>query len=318
MREITHLSPTRLLAFEQDPQAFYLAYLADNRPQREPQTQPMSVGSSFDAWVKSFLYRELFGSRDPAFEFEALFDAQVEPHNRDWAFSAGRHCFDRYASVGALNDLLSQLRSSVGEPRFELEVKGTIRHGRASVTLLGKPDLQWFNKHGLTLILDWKVNGYCSKYPPSPAFGYVRCRGSDTKAHPKCKLIPYKGTHINGATVMEAVDAKWATQLVTYAWLMGENVGGDFVLAVDQLVCNAVKSTPPEIRVAEHRCQVNPEFQADVFRRYTVCWDACTSGHFFRYLSLEESQRRCATLDRVAEPGKQKLTLDEWLVLVTR
>src|SRR4051812_14365124 len=111
MRKIEYLSPTSLELFYKNQQEFYLRYLSDKRPPRIPQDRPMSVGSSFDAHAKSYLHQNLFGKgHDPKFDLKNLFEAQVEPQNRDWALAAGQHAFDVYKRSGALADLMLDLQ----------------------------------------------------------------------------------------------------------------------------------------------------------------------------------------------------------------
>src|ERR1700733_9743280 len=98
MRKMAYLSPTSLSLFLKDETQFYMQYLAENRPARPPQTVPMAVGSSFDAFAKSYLYEALFGKKDPKFELMAIFEAQVEPQNRDRAYKDGEHVFKEYNS----------------------------------------------------------------------------------------------------------------------------------------------------------------------------------------------------------------------------
>ena len=71
----------------------------------------MSIGSAFDAFLKSHLHKVLFGGTDPRFELEAIFEEQVESHNRDWAKVHGEYVFNFYRECGALADLhLSKAR----------------------------------------------------------------------------------------------------------------------------------------------------------------------------------------------------------------
>ena len=61
----------------------------------------MSVGGSFDAYAKSALHERLFGKgAAPQFEFQTIFENQVEPHNRDFALEAGKYIFDCYVLTG--------------------------------------------------------------------------------------------------------------------------------------------------------------------------------------------------------------------------
>jgi len=155
MRQPKYLSPSSLACFYNDRTAYYLRYLADNRPPREKQTKPMAVGSAFDAYVKAHLEKCLFGKE----LFEELFESQVEEHNRDWAREAGKHVFDAYRVSGALKDLLIELQQSKEPPVFE----GTINEEVNGVPLLGKPDVFFINKYDAHIIFDWKVNRQCRK-----------------------------------------------------------------------------------------------------------------------------------------------------------
>ena len=54
--------------------------------------------------MKSMLYAAVFGpSADPQYEFGALFEAQVEPHNRDFAIKAGKHATGLHSLVPMTN-----------------------------------------------------------------------------------------------------------------------------------------------------------------------------------------------------------------------
>lgn len=328
MRTPKYLSPSAIDMFYSNPSEYYLNYLADNRPPRIPQTQPMAVGSSFDAYAKSFLHERLFGKgHDVRFEFQTIFEAQVESQNRDFAIVAGQHCFDSYKASGALADLMLELQKSIVTPRFEFEVQGAVGGYReprnmdvADLTLLGKPDVFFINCNGAHVILDWKVNGYCSKWGVSPSQGYVRLRkdGLNEGQHKKCQLYNIKGMMCNIACHLEDVDPKWAAQLSVYAWLCGEEVGADFITAIDQLVCKP-GIMEPEIRVAEHRCTVSKNFQQKTLARAYQLWEIIHSDHFFRDLSQEDSKSRCVALEEVANAYKDDAPdNDKWFANVTR
>lgn len=306
MRIPKYLSPTSLAKWESDPEEFYLQYLADKRPPRMPQTLPMSVGSSFDAYIKSFFHKELFGkAADPRFEFTTIFEDQVEPDNRDWALEAGKHVFESYKTSGAMHDLLKQLKEAQGEPRFEFTMEVEIRQ----VNLLGKPDVFFVHKDGKPVILDFKVNGYCGNYSTSPKSGYLKIRdGWQVTQAPASKgansmykdAQPFKlqGMVINIGSFLEDVNKIWATQLATYGWLCGTEVGSEFVCALDQLVCKpSPNSKFPLIRIAEHRCLISKEFQLKVIARYSELWEIVHSNHIFKELSFEESAGRCEMLN---------------------
>jgi hypothetical protein len=129
----------------------------------------MSVSGSFDAYVKAALHERLFGKgADPQFEFNTIFEKQVEPQNRDFALEAGKYIMACYVMTGAFEELLAMLEKSKETPRFEFEVHGDIM----GVPFVGKPDCRFVHECGPHVILDWKVKGFCSKYGASPSKNY--------------------------------------------------------------------------------------------------------------------------------------------------
>jgi hypothetical protein len=330
MKKPKHLSPTSLSLFYKNPEEYYLMYLSDKAPDKFPQTKPMAVGSAFDAYAKSYLHEKIFGvGNDPKFELSAIFEAQVEPQNRDEAKKAGEYCFEIYKKSGALGDLLLDLSKAVGPPKFELEVKGVINGYREGVTLdvggvhlLGKPDVFYINKLGAHVVFDWKVNGYYSAYNISPMQGYVRLReqGTNKGQHKSCQLMSHNGVMINIGQYLEQLNEDWARQLGIYGWLCGEDIGNDFIVAVDQLVCKPLDMAPrPAIRVAEHRLRISREFQWKTFAQAQRAWEIANSNHFFRDMSFEDSAARCATLDQMAESLKgDGSDEDDWFRKVSR
>lgn len=314
MRQVQYLSPTAISKFQEDPETYYLEYLADVKAPRLPQTMPMSIGSSFDAHVKSHLHEALFGkNHDPKFELTTLFEAQVEPQNRSWARDHGQHAFELYKRSGALSDLLIDLQHATNEPRFELDIKGTVGGRRDNgeyqhfegLILNGKPDVFYINRHGCHVILDWKVNGWCSRSNVSPMKGYVRLRQTTgtlvTTQHKDCMLLPHKGSLINHGMCLEDGDKSWAAQLSIYSWLCGCEIGSDFIAAIDQFACKPSGEKYPTVRIAEHRLLVSKQFQWSIIDIAKDLWDRIQTGHFFKDLTLEESQQRCASLEARAK-----------------
>ncbi len=331
MRTIEYLSPSAMKTFEQDPEEYYLAYLSDNPPPRPPQNQPMSIGSSFDAYAKSWLHENLFGKgHDPKYAFQALFEAQVEPHNRDWALEHGAYVFDQYKQSGALSDLLIELRKANGDPRFEFKVQGAVHGHRqgitskiAKVTFHGRPDVAYVNHEGNLVVLDWKVNGYCSNSAPSPMKGYLNLRSAgrtNQGAHKDCMGMVVDGLKINVSHYLETVNAEWATQLCVYHWLLGSPFRAHTLLVgIDQIVCDKNKGALPQIRVAEHRLRISKEWQQTVFDVGCHIWECATSGHFFRDLPLAQSQARCKVLDGLKETLQGDGSVnDQWLAGIAR
>jgi hypothetical protein len=300
MRIPERLSYSSFSLWEKQPDEFYLKYLSDHRPPRIPQERPAAAGSAFDAKVKAFLFRDLFGNTDPKYTFEALFEAQVEPQNRDWALPVAEHIVSAYELSGFYDSLLALLKESKTPPRFEFTVNGEIN----GVPFTGKPDLQF--TLDVPVVHDFKVNGYCSKNAVSPHKSYRLCRdgfvGKQSKSHDtqhkEYLAYDHHGFEIN-TSYLEVSNAAWADQLSCYGWVLDEKIGDEnVVLSIHQIV--AKPSDPPQLRVAEFRARVKSEYQITLSQRLRACWDAINNNHVFTVLTKEESVARCQVLDDTA------------------
>ena len=321
MRKPEYLSPTALKLYKENRDEYYLRYLADTRSPRDAQTQPMAIGSAFDAYVKSHIHEVLFGkerTKGSAYELHTILEKQVEKQHLMWAREHGAYVFAQYKASGALADLFLELDGAIGTPRFEFDIQGEVRgidKTIGGVVFMGKPDCYFTNSLGCGVILDWKVNGYCSAWPTSPKPGYI-CIKPGYSMHPNCDRGPFKGMMINVGTTLDRVDAEWAAQLSIYSWLCGEEIGSDFITAIDQIVCNTKKLSLqwPELKFAQHRCCVSREFQETLFRDAKELWDSIQREHYFWDLTKEESDSRCELLNgrakamwEVAESDEDKM-----------
>ncbi len=310
MRIPKALSYSSLALFEKDPEEFYMKYLADKSPERLPQEPPMAVGSAFDAYVKSSLHADLFGvGADPQFELATIFESQVEPQCRDAAWEDGKHIFECYVLTGAYNELLSLLKQSTEPPRFEFTVKGTI----GGAPFLGKPDCRFVLDLGqgrISVVFDFKVHGYYSKYGASPTKGYRLCRDayktdkpsrSHMTAHKNYLGMDYRGLEINSG-YMEHCSKEYSDQLCLYGWLLGEPVGDENqILALDEVVAKFMgEGNKPLLRVANHIGRVSKSHQDALVKRVEKCWATIQSGHIFPEMSLEDSQNRQSILDEMS------------------
>ncbi len=302
MRKPTYLSYSAMSLYHKDEEMYFLRYLTDYPTNREPQTQPMSVGSAFDAYVKSYLFSRLVDRKEAVYEFDYMFTSQVEAHNRDTALVDGKTVFDFYKKHGALSDLILDMEGCVGEPRFETEITGLVGTSNkiGTVPILGKPDIYFITKDGARIIFDWKVNGFYSKWPPSPKSGYIKMFPGGG-CHRDCQLYTHRGFTINSKAPLNHVDTGWAEQLSTYAWVLGEPIGGDFITVIDQLVCNA---TTQQHRIARHSALVMEKFQNATYDKYWTCWNAIQTGHVFRNLSYEDNLTKIKTLEAMSQSSE--------------
>jgi hypothetical protein len=304
LRTPKFLSPSALAKFESDRVTFYERYLSPVKRERPPQINYMAAGSAFDAHVKSRIHTAIFGesaTKGSPFEFETIFENQVEPHIRDEVLERSTDLFQQYEESGAYGELLGAIVRSPYAPEMEFEAKGTIE----GVPLLGKPDLRYINEFGIHVIADWKVNGAFSKTGASPVQGYKLCLdyGSKThgKSHKKYKPMDFKGLEINEA-YLEEFDPDWADQLAIYSWVLGEPLGGeDFVIRMEQVACRPVKDrVHPRAKFATHLSRISKAHQESLLARIKMCWETIQSGHIFTDLSREESDIQCQMLDEKA------------------
>jgi hypothetical protein len=306
MRKPKYLSPSALMTYNKDPDEYFLKYLGPRLP-RLPQTRPMSVGSAFDAEVKIYISNVFYGAgSSESIRLGSGFEDGVEPHNRDWARVAGSVCFEAYRKSGALSRLMTLLKGA--EPVMEASLQGSPFDG--DCVLMGKPDLFFYTADGAPVILDWKVNGYCSK--ASPKAGYQICldgwgldmpvgggfSGSPSRSHNKSHK-DYMGGLVGGVEVnigsfFETVHADWALQCATYSWLCDHTLASCskvIIVGIDQLACDGTK-----IRVAQHRGQVSRDFQVIVRSQYEKLWDRIANEHIFDG-PIEESRQKQLMLE---------------------
>lgn len=319
-KRYTHISPSGLKMFESNRDEFYMKYIARYKPPSIPQTKPMSVGSSFDAMAKAYINNTLAKGHelDPKYQLEALFEAQVEEQNREWARPAGEHCYQQYCSSGAMAALMLEIAQGDAEPQYEFDVKGLVTSDDSTssssdkvVPLAGKPDLYYKNKHNLHIITDWKVNGFCARSAASPKPGYIMVRDgwknakpsrNNNCAHKDAMISTVKGVQVNLACNLEDVDRDWATQISCYAWLMGEEVGGQFLACIEQLSCSpSGVEDKPMVRVANFRSFISKQFQEEAYQRFYSCWCAIRTGNFYPELPRYENDLKCLEMEKMAQ-----------------
>ena len=324
MRKPKYLSPTSISKWKSDREEFYLSYLADHRPPRIPQNQPMSIGAAFDAYIKADLHSRLFGpGSDPRFDFTTLFEEQVEPQNRDWAKVHGAHVFSRYRETGALANLMLELADADGPAQFEFTLEGRVAHSACveGIPLLGKPDLKFVNRNGRIFVDDWKVNGYCSASNTSPKKGYVRIFTDAGKKppHKDAHLMEVGGVLINIAHPLETIDIGWANQLAIYSWLLGAEVGSKFVVGIDQIVAKGSGSDYPILRIACHRNYISPEYQELLHDDIATIWNRIQAGPGQIFdMEPEDSIGRCQVLDNYYKGYHENHKDSDWFESSTR
>jgi len=292
-RKPKYLSPSALACWERDPDEYYLRYISPVRKPRDPQTDPMAVGSAFDALVKNKISVDLHGyeaTKDTDYALSNLVVDQCEDHTLPEALEIACILFDQYIECGAYGNLIAEIRKSTCDVRMEFTVRETI----GGVPLLGKPDLHFNTNLHREVITDWKVSGSVSKAGVSPQQGYMLaldCNNSRTheKSHKKFDgTLHESGLIVNRWKMNESTDY-WADQLATYAWALGHDIGDEsWVARIEQIAVRPGYKA----KCVVHQSTVDSAYQHRLLARYQACWAAVESNHIWTALSKAESVAR--------------------------
>lgn len=219
-RKIDALSPTGLFLWESNKDEYYKKYLSPIKVAPLKQTQPMAVGNAFDAYVKAKIMEV---------EVEDLLKKQVEEYNYEWAKSHGLSCYQQYVKLGGERRVLDCLATARSQM---LDFTGTrIVDG---VPLLGKPDLFYHTNLGQPVVLDWKVNGWCSYTEKRPDSGHIG------------KADCYWLDGVGDVSYTSIKNKQWYDQLCVYGLVVGEK---SVIGWIEQLCC----CDGDLIQVAVHR-----------------------------------------------------------------
>lgn len=266
----------------------------------------MGVGSGFDARVKSEIMTRCMGKpliKGSPYDFETLFETQVEHHHRDRSLEISTQVWESYVASGAFDALWKDIERSPYAPMMEDSVEGTI----GGVPLLGLPDLVYVDADSLVkIIADFKILGSGSAQGggASPPQGYMIVRdgwegkqsSQNGKPHKKHTDFTLSGMTV-GKTYMEDLNMDWADQMSTYAWLLGSKVGAeDFVIRIECAACRHPKDGM-KVKWSTHLNRVSASHQMQLIREYQKIWKAIEDEHIFEDMTPEDSKRRCEVLE---------------------
>lgn len=289
-----------------------MRYLADTKQPKDPQAIFMGVGSGFDAYVKSEIYSRSHGKtamKGSFFDFETLFESQVEPHHRDEVLEKATFIWESYKGCYAFDALWADILRSPVAPMMEDRIEGVIE----GVPLLGLPDLVYVDGDH-KVVCDFKILGSAAKVGggASPVPGYQMCwdgwnddKRSKTHGnpHPKYEPFYFNGTEI-GKAYLEEFDADWADQMSTYAWLLDSDVcSEDFVVRIESAACRNSNRNGFRVKWATHMNRVSSEHQQGLLDTYQEIWTAIENEHIFTDDTPERSKERQEMLElRAATP----------------
>lgn len=226
---------------------------------KELQTQPMALGSGFDAYVKKAM-------GCPVDYYE----------RRDDVHEDVERVFKEYREAGCIRHLYKEARGALVPPVFEHDLTFEVD----GVMLRGKPDMFFVNSDGVRYVFDWKVNGYYSQ--ASPKAGYVWRRSTG---------LPHKDTIVVGGLSVDPMKGEWADQMSFYSWLTGGAVGEEFVAGIEQVTHRNGK-----LDFTRHRAWVKRDYQQALFNEVRSMWDYIADGYYFPELSRAESDRKTELL----------------------
>lgn len=237
---------------------FYLMRLAGMPYMPFPQTRPMAMGYAFESFVKAEIAR-LLGKLEYKNKLAKLLE-NIQPEHQD-IIAKGHELFEEYCHCGQLKRLIDEGVEDV-ELEGHAELGGHSIEGIVSnfgvIKIFGKPDAVMVDRP-----LDWKVNGFESKWGKSPTPGYVRSftRGVD------------KGRHEKSQLPMELLDPEWATQMVFYNWLKKGAVVGPMLGAIEQ-----VAISPTKVSFSSFRSSISTTFVEKIFDQLNDLWTRLKDG----------------------------------------
>jgi hypothetical protein len=312
MRTREYLSPLQLSRWEKEPERYYLEYLADTKVGREPQTLPMAVGSAFDVFVKSSLQRRFGRGYIPGTEAEIMLkQVENELYRKELMEEIAPKLLTGYQVSGAYASICG-LVGDVTTLEMEYDGKGQLW----GIPWVFKPDFLCRTVGSFPVVIDWKVNGYCSNSNTSPEAGYLRCtdgwqggvHSRDNGAtHKLFQPMKFGDILVNGNSSMYEVGqgtrSDWNTQLTIYGLGYWGVDAPPMVVGIDQLACKTVEGIGRVPRIAQHRWLVTRASVQAVKERVERMWEAINSDWVFRFMTKDESRARCDELELQASMG---------------
>ena len=255
IRDLPYFSPTSFLESEECEYGFYLTRMSEYVFPRLQQTEAMAIGCAFDSFAKAELAYVL-GKKNKKKNLLATLLQSVEDHNKH-IIPLGNQLFEKYYEYGCFDNLIQE-----GMEDIELVIHKNIAGVEGTlgeVKLFGKPDATLVGR----IPLDWKVSGFGSAAGQSPKQGYFRCLSA-----PRVD----KGVHPKYGLPLETIDIRWATQLVFYNWMLGNDTL-DMSGRIEQCAIR-----PTATVFASYRAKISPEFITITRLKLTDRWNRFRNG----------------------------------------
>jgi hypothetical protein len=293
-RRPTNLSYSSWALFEKDQEEFFVRYLAGNRAPRLPQENYMSVGSSFDAYVKAALHSP--PCLAPA-TIRTSSSASCSRIRSRSTTATGRSVLASTSSTATCSRVPTTSCSSCS--RLRSSHRGSRRRSTPRSTACLSPASRTFGscRSSLTLIrCGWCSTGRSRASAPSMVPARARAMpcavmatvpwgqnvtkkdpgGKPSKSHntSHANYLDYnhRGLTIN-AGYMEHCNDEYADQVSLYGWMLGEPPGDEEVVVwIDEIVSKFMGlGQNPLLRVANHRARVSRDHQLKLLGKIKTC-----------------------------------------------
>jgi len=258
------------------PNTFYLTRLINDRMDREPQGVAAAVGSSFDYYMKMALVESKFPHKA---DILPKLKSGIET-NKVEADRMGKKAYRLYTENAFDENEYHDIELRLNGSYEGIPITGYLDATSHIITIDDYAEEFHSNiSYGDNIIpMDWKTMGYSSKTPISPPPGYFKLvEGFIRKpAHDLFEPdIPF-----------EYIDAKWATQLCTYGWLMDYPVGKPFHVRLDAIIWknNTIRC------IARYYGLITEKFQEYTMKRYTRLWNSLLDGSFIQLLGSKDDE----------------------------
>ena len=261
-----YLSPSSLGQAEGQPNTFYGTRLIEDKWQKEEQSIPAAMGSSFDCKIKVYLMNR---------EENPIGDKQLIP----MILKGVERDEPEVEESG--NKILGQYHINAIDFYEWVDIEIWKKFWFRDVKIFGKLDAI-IRHEGLLIPHDWKCSGFNSKHGVSPKPGFrLQFIGDEVKgAHKKYRPD----------ITIEEIDETWAKQFTTYGWAMGYSQSGpegpdweDFYVSCDMITLTKTKV----IKISSYLAIATIEYQKRLYLRYKKIWDEIRDGSYIRRLASE-------------------------------
>jgi hypothetical protein len=265
-RQITHISPS---TFADWKRCQYKVYLKKQSGEIQPtykSSLAMSIGSAFDAFIKEYIAKKR-GIKSPLLDLNLMLTKNIPESLRPEAIKQGRELAKIYIDLG----LAAPYLEKIYDIKLEQELYIQINH----IPILGQLDMI---ANGVPF--DWKTRGFenNSAYPHK---GWQR----------HIKYNTNNGTfdilEQDAPISMENKNPAWATQLMFYNWLAGNEAKSSYYV---HEICKCKDS----IHFVLHTGTISLPFALTLIQDLTLMWEQlCNSGSDDIGLSVIEVPKPC-------------------------